>query len=84
MPAAITMFFPSARTGHGSLRQTSRAVWTAGLGLLALAASLSPASAQYTASCPPPLKLAAGACVAACPGGYEDRGRECVYRSLSR
>ena len=36
------------------------------------------------ASCPPPLKLAAGACVRACPAGYEDRGRECVFRSLGR
>jgi hypothetical protein len=36
------------------------------------------------ASCPPPLKLAAGACVKSCPGGYEDRGSECVYRNLSR
>ena len=31
--------------------------------------------------CRPPLKYAAGACVAACPGGYEDRGRVCNYRS---
>jgi hypothetical protein len=39
-----------------------------------------PAGAQTTA-CKPPLKFAAGACVVTCPGGYEDRGRECVYRS---
>jgi hypothetical protein len=51
--------------------------------LLAALASLgvppTPAAAQ-AASCPPPLKWAAGACVSACPGGYEDHGRECVYR----
>jgi hypothetical protein len=28
--------------------------------------------------------VAAGACVRSCPAGYEDRGRECVFRSLSR
>lgn len=44
-----------------------------------------PAAAQAGAgSCPPPLKFAAGACVVTCPGGYEDQGRVCVYRSLSR
>ncbi|MGH1587462.1 hypothetical protein ACRBEV_02750 [Methylobacterium phyllosphaerae] len=43
-----------------------------------------PAQAQYAAACPPPRKLAAGACVAACPAGYEDRGRDCVYRNTSR
>ncbi len=51
--------------------------------LLALLAS-APARAQYAAACPPPMKVAAGACVAACPGGYEDRGRDCVYRNTSR
>ncbi|MGX7704500.1 hypothetical protein [Methylobacterium sp. Gmos1] len=34
--------------------------------------------------CRPPLKFAAGACVAQCPAGYEDRGRVCTFRSLSR
>jgi hypothetical protein len=34
--------------------------------------------------CRPPLKFAAGACVAQCPAGYEDRGRVCSFRSLSR
>jgi hypothetical protein len=43
-----------------------------------------PAQAQYAASCPPPKKFAAGACVTACPGGYEDRGPVCVYRNTSR
>ncbi|MGU3664743.1 hypothetical protein ACLBX9_11205 [Methylobacterium sp. A49B] len=43
-----------------------------------------PAQAQYATSCPPPRKLAAGACVAACPAGYEDQGRVCVYRNTSR
>lgn len=46
--------------------------------LAALAAAPTPAVAQ--AACQPPLKWAAGACVASCPGGYEDHGRECVYR----
>jgi hypothetical protein len=43
-----------------------------------------PAQAQYAARCPPPKKFAAGACVTACPGGYEDRGPVCVYRNTSR
>jgi hypothetical protein len=43
-----------------------------------------PAEAQVAGACPPPKKLAAGACVTACPGGYEDRGRDCVYRNQSR
>ncbi|BAQ44622.1 MULTISPECIES: hypothetical protein [Methylobacterium] len=40
--------------------------------------------AQQETGCRPPLKSAAGACVAQCPAGYEDRGRICVFRSLSR
>ncbi|MCJ2067458.1 hypothetical protein MKK75_01325 [Methylobacterium sp. J-030] len=43
-----------------------------------------PANAQYATSCPPPKKFAAGACVITCPAGYEDQGRVCVYRNLSR
>jgi hypothetical protein len=43
-----------------------------------------PAQAQYATACPPPKKFAAGACVAACPAGYEDQGRVCVYRNTSR
>jgi hypothetical protein len=54
------------------------------LAFIALALTASPAAAQYAATCPPPRKLAAGACVAACPAGYEDRGRDCVYRNQSR
>jgi hypothetical protein len=42
------------------------------------------AQAQYAGAWPPPKKFAAGACVTACPGGYEDRGRDCVYRNQSR
>lgn len=34
--------------------------------------------------CRPPLKFAAGACVAQCPAGYEDTGRTCVFRNMSR
>ena len=45
---------------------------------------VAPARAQYAASCPPPKNFAAGACVAACPAGYEDQGRVCVYRNMSR
>lgn len=41
------------------------------------------ALAQY-GNCRPPLKSAAGACVAQCPAGYEDNGRYCSYRSLNR
>ncbi|TGE00547.1 hypothetical protein [Methylobacterium nonmethylotrophicum] len=54
---------------------------------LVLAALLRPPATQAQeeeAYCRPPLKFAAGACVASCPAGYEDRGRTCVYRSLSR
>lgn len=51
--------------------------------LLVLLAAMR-AQAQYAASCPPPKKFAAGACVTACPGGYEDRGPVCVYRNTSR
>jgi hypothetical protein len=43
-----------------------------------------PAEAQYAGSCPPPKKFAAGACVTVCPAGYEDQGRVCVYRNMSR
>ncbi|CAM3009584.1 MULTISPECIES: hypothetical protein [Methylobacterium] len=52
--------------------------------LIALLLAAVPAQAQVAGACPPPKKLAAGACVTACPGGYEDRGRECVYRNQSR
>lgn len=49
--------------------------------ILALAG---PAAAQTPPPCPPDMKLAAGACVRACPAGYEDRGRDCIYRNQSR
>jgi hypothetical protein len=51
---------------------------------LSLGAFLPNCAVAQAASCPSPLKLAAGACVQSCPGGYEDRGRECVYKNLSR
>lgn len=35
-------------------------------------------------SCRPPLKFAAGACVARCPGGFQDNGRYCRFRSMRR
>ena len=53
------------------------------LAVLALLAA-APAQAQYATACPAPKKFAAGACVAACPAGYEDQGRVCVYRNMSR
>ena len=37
----------------------------------------------FASLCAPPLKFAAGACVPSCPGGFEDRGRVCVFRSQS-
>ena len=49
--------------------------------LLAIAAP-AVALAQY-ADCRPPLKEAAGACVAQCPAGYADNGRYCTYRNSS-
>lgn len=39
---------------------------------------------QEEGYCRPPLKFAAGACVAQCPAGYEDRGRVCSFRNMSR
>ena len=53
------------------------------LAVLALLAA-APAQAQYATACPAPKKFAAGACVATCPAGYEDQGRVCVYRNMSR
>jgi hypothetical protein len=35
-------------------------------------------------TCPRGLKLAAGACVRRCPAGYQDMGRQCRLRNLSR
>ncbi len=55
------------------------------LAVMALALlGVAPAEAQYAGSCPPPKKFAAGACVTVCPAGYEDQGRVCVYRNMSR
>lgn len=39
---------------------------------------------QHKFSCRPPLKFAAGACVARCPGGFQDNGRYCRFRSMRR
>ena len=63
-----------------SVVDRSASVCLAALALLGTA----PAQAQYATTCPPPKKLAAGACVSACPAGYEDQGRVCVYRNTSR
>jgi hypothetical protein len=51
--------------------------------ILALVLASSPALAQSWAEsyCPRGLKYAAGTCVRACPGGYEDRGRVCIKRN---
>lgn len=51
-----------------------------------LAAYPGPAISQassWAISCPPPLKLAAGACVRSCPSGYADAGRTCVFQDMS-
>ena len=37
----------------------------------------------WAASCSPPLKVAAGACVRSCPAGFADEGRVCMFRSLN-
>ena len=34
--------------------------------------------------CRPPLKYAAGACVARCPAGFADTGRVCRFRTMNR
>ena len=52
--------------------------------LVTLLAPPSLRAQQEESYCRPPLKFAAGACVAQCPAGYEDRGRVCTFRSLSR
>jgi hypothetical protein len=60
-----------------------------------VAAAVSPAEAgraqdyqyrnkSHKYSCRPPLKFAAGACVARCPGGFQDEGRYCRFRSMRR
>jgi hypothetical protein len=45
--------------------------------------TLSLAQDGWASSCQPPLKLAAGACVTQCPGGYADDGRVCRFRNQS-
>ena len=74
------------RLFRSSDRASAGRLLGAGARTLALMAPLlaAPAQAQYAAACPPPKKFAAGACVTACPAGYEDRGRDCVYRNMSR
>src|SRR5688572_26305461 len=37
-----------------------------------------PVVLQQGSACSSPLKIAAGACVRDCPGGYEDRGSICI------
>ncbi|GJD79162.1 hypothetical protein [Methylobacterium gregans] len=37
-----------------------------------------------TTFCRPPLKYAAGACVARCPAGFADTGRVCRFRTMNR
>ena len=59
-------------------------ILVAALSTIMLALPAAPAQAQYATACPPPKKFAAGACVTACPAGYEDQGRVCVYRNMSR
>ena len=59
--------------------------FAAALMLLALPACTQTRSggAQWASSCPSGQKLAAGACVTSCPGGYEDRGSYCFMVSQS-
>lgn len=42
-----------------------------------------PQASSWSMSCPPPLKLAAGACVHSCPAGYADAGRTCEFQDMS-
>jgi len=35
----------------------------------------------WAAICAAPYKLAAGACVLSCPGGYSDEGHVCIHRN---
>ena len=69
--------------GRASANPTIMAKALIALLILPLLAA-GPAQAQVAGACPPPKKLAAGARATACPGGYEDRGRDCVYRNQSR
>jgi hypothetical protein len=55
-------------------------LFAAAMALVALPA-LAQSRPPYGANCPSGRKFAAGACVATCPGGYEDQGRVCVKRS---
>ena len=48
---------------------------------LVVLSALAQAQQTYVGNCPRGLKWAAGACVAQCPGGYEDQGRFCLKRS---
>jgi hypothetical protein len=47
--------------------------------LIGRTAAVAPVTHHFT--CAPPYKSAAGACVPTCPGGFEDRGRTCFFRS---
>jgi hypothetical protein len=52
----------------------------AGLLLASIVALLlGPQLAAAQGRCPRGLKELAGTCVAACPGGYQDRGSSCVF-----
>ena len=67
-------------------RCVTRAVVAAAISFAAVAPALAqqaPGSRGYVGSCRPPLKFAAGACVARCPAGFEDSGSSCTYRSTS-
>lgn len=66
--------------------QAMRSRWSGLLVLGMLAAHPDPAISQessWATSCPPPLKLAAGACVRSCPAGYADAERTCVFQDMS-
>lgn len=52
------------------------------LAVLIFGGLATPVSGQPSA-CRPPLKSAGGTCVAACPAGFQDRGRFCEQASFS-
>lgn len=77
---------PAADRGPGGAFRPGAGRETAGrlAAALVLIAAMTGSSASMAQSnaCPPPQKRLAGICVPACPGGYEDNGRECIYRNV--
>jgi hypothetical protein len=67
-------------TEKGTTAFLASILFAAAVALVALPA-LAQGRPPYGANCANGRKFAAGACVATCPGGYEDQGRVCVKRS---